>query len=105
MSQLIMTEAPPPGLEPAPLDTRRRRILFRATHRGMHEADVLFGGFVTARIASFTDAELDTLEEILEFVDADLVDWLLGRAPVPADRDTPMLRQMLDNAHNRGRKS
>ncbi len=27
--------------------TRRRRILFRATHRGTHENDILIGGFVT----------------------------------------------------------
>ena len=87
---------------PAPLDARRRRILFRANHRGMHEADLLIGGYVSPRIAAFTHAELDALEEIMEFVDADLVDWLLGRAAVPEGRRSPMLRAMLDAAHQRG---
>ena len=101
MTHVIMNEVPPAA--PDPLDARRRRILFRATHRGMHEADVLIGGYVAPRIARFSDAELDALEEIMEFVDADLVDWLLGRTPVPPQSDTAMLRDILDAAHRRGR--
>ena len=84
------------------LDPRRRRILFRATHRGMHEADILLGGYVTPRLAAMTDPDLDDLEEILELVDADLVDWMLGRALVPTHLDTPMLRAVLAAAHQRG---
>ena len=87
-----------PNETPA-LDTRRRRILFRATHRGMQETDRLVGGFVTARVADFTEDELAAIERILELVDADLADWLLGRRPVPAEHDTPMLRAMLADAH------
>ena len=75
-----------------PLDHRRRRILFRATHRGTYENDILIGGYVRARIAAFTDADLDALEEVMEMPDAMLADWLTGRQPIPADCDTPMLR-------------
>lgn len=87
-----------PSETPA-LDTRRRRILFRATHRGMQETDRLVGGFVTARVAGFSEDELAAIERILELVDADLADWLLGRTPVPPEHDTPMLRRMLAAAH------
>ena len=75
---------PPPAAsnEPPTLDTRRRRILFRATHRGMQETDRLVGGFVAARVGGFDDAELAEIERILELVDADLADWLMGRRPV-----------------------
>ena len=31
-------------------DTRRRRLLFRATHRGTFENDLLLGGFVRAQL-------------------------------------------------------
>ncbi len=75
-----------------PLDHRRRRILFRATHRGTYENDILIGGYVQARIAGFTDADLDALEEVMELPDAMLADWLTGRQPIPPDCDTPMLR-------------
>ncbi len=88
--------------EPDELDARRRKIAFRATHRGMHEADVLLGGYVASRIAGMTTGELDELEAILELVDADLVDWMLGRTPVPPGRDNAMLRAILHAAHTRG---
>ncbi len=74
------------------LDTRRRRILFRANHRGTHENDLLIGGYVAPRIAGFSEAELVRLEEILELPDPELADWLTGRLPIPPDQDGPMLR-------------
>ena len=76
------------------LDARRRRLLFRATHRGTHETDLLVGGFVAPRVASMSDAELDSVEEILELPDVGLADWLTGRAPIPPAVDTPMLRRI-----------
>lgn len=83
---------------PDSLDARRRRILFRATHRGTYENDLLVGGFVRARIILFTDAELDALEEVMELPDAELADWLTGRRPIPAEVDTPMLRSIREAA-------
>jgi antitoxin CptB len=91
---------PPDGMAPA-LDTRRRRVLFRATHRGMQETDRLLGGFVAARITAFDEEELASVERVLELVDADLADWLMGRRPVPAEHDTPMLRAMLGAANRK----
>jgi antitoxin CptB len=80
------------------LDPRRRRILFRATHRGTHENDILIGGFVAARIAAFSADELDALEEVMELPDTDLAEWLTGRQPIPTDADSPMLRRMCEAA-------
>lgn len=90
-----------PASDAPPLDTRRRRILFRATHRGTHETDLLIGGFVTPRIAGFTDADLDALEELMELPDVDLADWLMGRRAIPPECDTPMLRAVLAAARSR----
>ena len=84
------------------LDPRRRRVLFRATHRGTYENDLLVGGFVRARIAAFSDAELDEVEALMELPDADLADWLTGRAPIPAIHDTPMLRSIRAMAPHHG---
>lgn len=67
-------------------------MLFRATHRGTHETDLLIGGYVQARLAGFTAAEMDALEEIMELPDTDLADWLTGRVAIPGDVDSPMLR-------------
>ena len=85
----------PPELPSADAsDVRRRRIVFRATHRGTHETDILIGGFVERFLAGFSDQELDSLEEVMELPDVDLADWLTGRRPIPPDRDSPMLRRI-----------
>ena len=78
------------------MDARRRRLLFRANHRGTHENDLMIGGFIAPRIAAFTHDELDAIEELLELPDTSLADWLSGRRPIPEDVATPMLLAMRD---------
>ncbi len=72
-------------------DPRRRRLLFRSTHRGTFENDLMIGGFVRANLSTFTEPELDAMEEILELPDVDLADWLTGRRPIPEQDASPML--------------
>lgn len=76
----------------AALDTRRKRLLYRANHRGTYENDLMIGGFVKARIATMSETELDEIEAVMEFPDVELADWLTGRKPIPADADSPMLQ-------------
>lgn len=67
------------------MDERRKRLLYRATHRGTREADRLVGGFAEAYLDGLGSAELDLFEALLEENDVDVVDWLIGRkAPPPA---------------------
>jgi antitoxin CptB len=82
--------------ESAALDIRRRRLLFRATHRGTHENDLMIGGFVRDRLATFDAGELDALDALLELPDPLLADWLTGRLPIPPDA-TPMLLRIRDS--------
>ena len=86
---------------PQPLDNRRRRLIFRAQHRGTYENDLLIGDFVKARIATMTLQDLDELEALLELPDTDLAEWLTGRQPIPPYADTPMLRRIRVAALNR----
>ncbi len=82
-----------PNSPDPPRDARRRRTLFRATHRGTREADLLVGGYVARRIDLLSDAELDALEALLQLPDPDLADWLTGRCALPDDA-APLLRAM-----------
>ena len=77
-------------------DTRRRRILFRATHRGTQETDRLIGGYVAQRLSSFTEVELDDIEAIMDLPDVDLADWLMGRIPIPPGPHAALLQVMRD---------
>ena len=85
-----------PDPESDALDYRRRRLLFRATHRGTHENDLMIGGYVRAHLASFGPEELQDLEDLLDFPETELADWLTGRRPLPPDA-TPMLRRMRES--------
>jgi antitoxin CptB len=83
------------------MDNRRRRLIFRACHRGTYENDLLVGDFVKARIGGMSEAELDELEAVMEFPDVELADWLTGRAAIPGWADSPMLRRIRDAALRR----
>ncbi len=87
-----MTEPEQPLANPSQPDTRRRRLLFRATHRGTYENDLLLGGFVRDHLASLSEADVDALESLMELPDVDLADWLTGRRPIPADAPTMLPR-------------
>lgn len=80
------------------MDARRRRLLYRATHRGTYENDIVLGGFVRRHIDAFGESELAALEALMELPDNDLGDWLTGRLPIPPEADTPMLRWVRDEA-------
>jgi antitoxin CptB len=84
---LSMTEPAPPAL-----DTRRRRLLYRANHRGTYENDLLIGGYVSRHIATLTESELDGLEAVMDLPDTDLADWLTGRLPIPREHDSATLQ-------------
>ena len=75
---------------------RRRRLLFRATHRGTAENDLMIGGFVSAHLSCLTEDELGALETLMEIPDTVLADWLTGRVPIPPEQETAMLRRMRD---------
>ena len=85
------------------LDVRRRRLLFRSWHRGTREADLIMGRFADAHLNSFSDAELDQYEHLLDALETDLLSWMTGVSEVPADHDTAMFRRVRDFHFGAGR--
>ena len=77
------------------LETRRKRLLYRSVYRGNKENDILLGQFARAHIAEFGAAELDQYESLLSAGDNDIYDWISGRAAVPPETDSPVLRKLL----------
>lgn len=68
--------------------------MYRASHRGTQETDLMLGGYVAARLDTLSESDMDALEAVLELPDVDLADWLTGRRPIPPESDSPMLRAM-----------
>ena len=86
-------------LSSADLDPRRRKILFRAWHRGLREMDLIMGGFADAHLAALDAQELDVFEALIEQADRDLLHWILVEAEIPIAFDTPLLKAIRDH-HN-----
>jgi antitoxin CptB len=77
------------------VDDRRKRLLYRATHRGTKEADAIFGGFITRHVADMTDAQVAEAEALLEESDIELVNWVFGREPAPDRWRSGLLAQII----------
>ena len=85
----------PPILESVNVvSPRRRRLLFRAWHRGTREMDLVMGRFTEANLAAFSDDDVAELEALMEANDRDVFDWVSGQAPVPANYDTPLFQRL-----------
>jgi antitoxin CptB len=85
------------------LDVRRRKLLFRAWHRGMREMDLIMGSFADHAVAQLSEQELDEFERLIEVPDRELLAWVTGEAEVPPDYDTHLLRRLCDFNHGRPR--
>ena len=80
---------------PDDLQERRRRLLWRATHRGIKEMDILLGGFAKANIERMQSRALDELEGIIEIPDQQLLIWIMGQSPVPVAHQSPTLAALV----------
>ena len=76
------------------LDIRRKKVLFRAHHRGFKEADIILGGYADTHIATMDEADLNAFEAFLSYPDQDLYEWITGKKAPPADFDNPMLDRL-----------
>ena len=56
-------------------ETLKKQIIYRSTHRGSKEMDILLGTFVKRHIEVFNDVDLKNLEELLLMEDEVLYHW------------------------------
>ena len=68
-----------------PVDVKRKKLLFRAWHRGTREADLLLGRFAEQALPDMDDAQLDVFAALLNEQDPDIYDWLTGAQTPPPE--------------------
>ena len=56
-----------------------KKIIYRSSHRGTKEMDLLIGGFVRKKIKVFTDSELEELNNFLMNEDKYLEEWYFDK--------------------------
>jgi antitoxin CptB len=78
------------------LDARRRKLLFRAWHRGMRELDLIMGRFAESAIERLTADELSEFEDLMEAPDREVLAWVTGEEDVPVVFDTALFRRLRD---------
>lgn len=79
----------------SPDDARRKRLLWRACHRGVREMDLLFGGYVAANLETLDDAALNALERLIDVPDQEFLAWATGQTPVPPQHRSAALDAVL----------
>lgn len=58
--------------------------------------DLLMGGFADAHVNTFTADQLDKYEALLDVNDPELMAWVFGRKPIPAEHDHDVMRLLLN---------
>ena len=74
---------------------RRRRLKYRAWHRGTREMDLVLGPYADAHADGLNEAELLRLETFMAEEDTDLLKWVMGQEPVPAGTDADLLGNII----------
>jgi len=80
------------------MENRKKRMRFRAWHRGFKEMDLILGSFADRRLASLNAGELDQFEAILAEEDGPLYHWITGKVEMPVAFETPIMTEICDFA-------
>ena len=73
----------------------KKQIIYRSTHRGFKEMDLLLGNFVKKYIDKFNNAELNDLEKLLFIEDAVIYKWYFEKKSdnsIPNTKVSAMLK-------------
>ena len=76
------------------LEVRKRRIRFRAWHRGMREMDLILGRFADATLSNLDADGVDTFEALMEVPDPELYEWITGAKKTPAKYETELMQKL-----------
>ena len=73
----------------------KKQVIYRSTHRGTKEMDLLLGSFVKKNIDKFSESEINQLEKLLEIDDEIIQKWYFERNQkdtVPYNEVSQMLK-------------
>lgn len=76
-------------------DPYRRKLHYRAHHRGTREADAMIGGFFDQVSESWGAEEYAWFERLLDEQDVDIMAWALGTATADPAFAGPLMDQLM----------
>lgn len=81
------------------LEYLRKRLRFRAWHRGTKEADLLLGPFADESLDGLDEDGLTSFEALLARSDPEIMDWVTGAAEPP---DDPVVARLIASVAGAG---
>lgn len=77
------------------ITVRRKRLRYRAWHRGTKEMDLILGPFADANLEALDAAGLDRLEGLMNEEDPILLKWVLRQEAPPERVDRDFLERII----------
>ena len=76
---------------------RRKKLRYRAWHRGTREMDLVLGPFADRHADAMDAGELDRLEALMSEEDPPLLTWILGQEAPPPHVDRAFLNRVIED--------
>lgn len=80
--------------------TERKRLIYRAWHRGTREMDMILGRFADAHVPDMDDAQLARFDDLLKENDPDIYNWITRREDPPANAHSDVLARLINMSGN-----
>ena len=77
------------------LSLRKKKILFKCTHNGTKELDILLGSYVSHHINLLKSKELDYLDVVLSFTDLDLFKILTKKKAIDKKMNEYFIKKII----------
>ncbi len=82
------------------LEVYKKKIIYKASHRGSKEMDILLGNFINKYVELFNKNELQQFDLILDNDDDDIYQWILGKIDIPNKYQSRVFSLLLNNSQN-----
>jgi antitoxin CptB len=80
---------------------RRKKLRYRAWHRGTREMDLVLGPYADAHTEHMDHDELDRLEALMSEEDPHLLKWVMGQETPPDNVDQGFLALVIADHQER----
>ena len=84
------------------IETRRKKLFFRAQRRGFREVDLLFAAFAQNHLEQLNEIQLDRFEALQSVPDWQLYGWVVGNETVPVEYDNDVVALLKNYKAPRG---
>ena len=77
------------------ISVRRKKLRYRAWHRGTKEMDLVLGPYADAHTEAMDETQLDQLETLMNEEDPPLLKWVMGQEEPPENVDRVFLAKLI----------